>query len=336
MCLSLSCSQEPSQFHDFELKSLTIEIDDSRVYSEYLYIGNHFWTKNQLWFNTNFSKTIGVDSLGRVIEIIDLGNVVQDHLGRPIEYKGGMVTDFFLHESEVYALYLADDKLKRFSLKGGGYEAIDLPSKEESFFLNFRDIITNDETGHKTLFVISGISGDFESFDLNINTKEIKSDFRGNFVPGIRSFMVSKSTAGKVILFDYEWKGISMFDAKGNRVYDFKIPKEPNIIFGEGKDHFEKWFQIGFEELGARIIKVVGEPEDLWVLMNLNPNGKANGPIEPFFLLRNRNSELDFFQLKGMDQISINEEGLVLTTNFKDKKVIFEIMDFKLFCSNLE
>lgn len=142
MCLSLSCSQEPSQFHDFELKSLIIEIDDSRVYSEYLYIGNHFWTKNLLWFNTNFSKTIGVDSLGRVIEIIDLGNVVQDHLGRPIEYKGGMVTDFFLHESEVYALYLADDKLKRFSLKGEGYEAIDLPSKEESFFLNFRDIIT--------------------------------------------------------------------------------------------------------------------------------------------------------------------------------------------------
>ncbi|MCH6201490.1 hypothetical protein MMU07_18055 [Aquiflexum sp. LQ15W] len=127
-----------------------------------------------------------------------------------------------------------------------------------------------------------------------------------------------------------------IFDPSGVKIFDFKMPQNSDSINQGGKEDFEKWFRLGFEELGARIINVVGEPEDLWVLVNLNPSGKANGPSDPFFILRKNESEWDFFKIKGIDQIDINDEGLVLITNLKNKKVVFEIMEFDHFISKLD
>ncbi len=320
---------------EFQNRSLTIEVDDPRLYSDYLYIGNHQWSENKLWFNTNLAKLIAVDSLGKIQEIIDIGKVEKNSLGKPVEYKDGIVTDFFLFESEAFALYVANDKLKRFSPNKKGYKTLDLPTEEEVFFLNFRAMISTDKPSQKTLFVLSGNSGDFESFDLNIATNKIKPLFRGKFVPQVRSFKASKTLGGKIILFDSEWKGLFIFDQEGNKIHEFNMPQGSADIHADGKENFEKWFQMGFEELGARIIMVGGETEDLWILMNLNPNGKDNGPHDPYFLLRKNKSHSDFFQLKAIGQININEEGLVLITNLKDKKVAFEVMDFNLFYSKL-
>ena len=202
--------------------------------------------------------------------------------------------------------------------------------------MNYRTIAPSISPDSKTLFVLSGVSGDFDSYDLNFKTHETKPLFKGKFVPDVRSFEVTKSPSGNYILFDLGWNGIMIFDPSGVKIFDFKMPQNSAELHQSGKEDFEKWFRLGFEELGARIINVVGEPEDLWVLINLNPSGKANGPTDPFFILRKNKSEWDFFKIKGIDQIDINDEGLVLITNLKNKKVVFEIMEFDHFISRLD
>jgi len=331
----VSCKYQNPQTKNFQKKSLIIEIEDQSFYSPFLYIGNHFWIEDKLWFITNFSEVISVDSLGKIHERINMGKLVKNQNGQPVEYKDGMVIDFFLFNSEIYALYLVSDKLKKFTLGNRGNIAMDLPSKEDTFFLNYRAITSSTDSDHKTLFVLSGVSGEFDSYDLNIRTNKTKPLFKGKFVPDIRSFEVSKSSSGNFTLFDFDWNGIMIFNPSGKKIYEFNMPKNSDKIHPNGKENFQKWFRLGFEELGARIINVVGKPEDLWVLINLNPTRKANGPSDPYFIMRKNKSEWDFFQINGIDQIDINEHGLVLITNLKNQKVVFEIIDFDLFTSTL-
>lgn len=332
----ISCSFQDQKDNLLQGRSLFIEIDDPSIHSPHLYIGNHIWSENKLWFSTNFSEVISVDTTGKIHERINLGKVEIDPTGMPVEYKGGVVTDFLIGDSDIYALYLANDQLKKLGPGKKQSVAINLPSKEDLFFLNFRGIAPSNSPDSKTLFVLSGVSGDFDSYDLNFKTHETKPLFKGKFVPDVRSFEVTKSPSGNYILFDLGWNGIMIFDPSGVKIFDFKMPQNSAELHQSGKEDFEKWFRLGFEELGARIINVVGEPEDLWVLVNLNPSGKANGPSDPFFILRKNKSEWDFFKIKGIDQIDINDEGLVLITNLKNKKVVFEIMEFDHFISRLD